>query len=48
MECDLLKTLDPASLEIIQHLFNEWFAGTEIEAEALKARVSMIYKKGPS
>ncbi len=48
IECELRKVFDPATLKSIQRLFNDWFAGTEIDDEALTARVVTTQKTTPS
>ncbi len=46
IEVEVLKALDAESLKILEHLFNEWYQGNDIEPEALEARVVLIFKKG--
>ena len=46
IEAEVLKALDDHSLKMLEHLFNDWYQGEQIDPTALEARVVLIFKKG--
>ena len=42
----MLKALDDHSLKMLEHLFNDWYQGEQIDPTALEARVVLMFKKG--
>ena len=43
IEAEVLKALDDHSLKMLEHLFNDWYQGEQIDPTALEARVVLIF-----